>query len=411
MKLLMSLIFILLTLLSVVIYIYTTTDIEIIPSFEDEENQTLQEEQNITDPKKIERAFQKKYLESKWEDVHSQLNRAIEKYMELDLAKSGSFFWDKSDSIREEIYLIFDEIVQELKDERIAQYRETIQEIEEDIAEDTALIKEYELDMKDAPKESYISTTVEEYKANIKELEEKIKNQKETIARTQENIYAYIYVLGMQLPYNKIDMLSKRIDFQYMFDAALVMKMLKTVMNKITHITKAKKYTYEQTLYYHNINRILFEFIIYQQNRYLKRIDDTQSGYITQLNALIDTNTQIYEESALNMAREKNPERKKIYADNMKVLKLFRQAAEIYKKDLSLQRTRLLQVRYMAAKHLRLTQNRYKTSKLSLESLKPMRDMNQEFTKIIHHYFDNIEITFKDKRLKKKYIEITHKLH
>jgi len=408
MKFLISLLFLLLTLLSIVIYIYMTTDIQVVPTFDDEDNTTQQDESNITDPKKIEKRFQRDYFESKWEDVQSQLNRAIQKYMELDRATEGNFFWDKKASLREELYLIFDEIVAELKDERIAEYKEQMQEIRQEIKNDIVEIHEYEEEMKEAPKESYIYTTVDGYKEKIKELEEVIKAKKETIENTQESIYAYIYVLGIELPYTKIDMLMKRIDFQYMYDAALVMKMLKTLMIKIKKDTMVNKFHYSKTLYYHNVNRVLFEFILYQQSRYIQTIDEI---YIPQLLSLLKRNDHAYEKNAKLKQQTRNATQKAIYQDNMRALKIFRQAAEIYKKDLLAQRKRLWQVRLMSAKHLQLTQDRYKTSKLSIESLKPIRDMNEEFTKIIRHYFDNIEITFKDKRLKKKYIEITQKLH
>jgi hypothetical protein len=403
MKFLLSLIGILLLLIGTVIYIASTKDV--VPSFSDE-NET-QEEHNITDPKKVERKFQNEYFESKWEDVKSQIDNSIEVYIELDKAKDGNFFWDKKASLREELYMVFDEIVQDLRDERIQNYEKEIQEAQENIQEDLLTIQEYEEAMKEAPKESYISTTVEGYKEKIKELEKEIEIEKESIERIYKNIHAYFFVLGIELPYKKLEMLRKRIDFEYMIDAALVMKMLQKIMVKIKKDAMVNKFEYDKTLYYHNINRILFEFIIYQQNRYIQKIDN---NYIPKLNALLEENTVTYEDSAKSMSREKDPTKKAIYKDNMQVLKLFRQAMEVYKQDLIDQRKRLLQVRYMSARHLKLTQNRYKTSKLSLESLKPKRDMKQEFSKITHHYFDNIEITFKSEELKRKYIKVTQKL-
>jgi len=406
MKFLISLLVLLLTLLSIVIYIYMTTDVTVVPNFSDEENTT--EEQNITDPKQIEREFQNQYFESKWDDVKKHLDKAIEKYMELDRAKDGSFFWDKKASIREELYLIFDEIVEELHDERIKDYQEQIAERYEEIRQAIKDIKEYENEMKEAPKESYISTTIDEYKTKIKEAEQNIIDLKNSIQAKQDSIHAYIYVLGIELPYQKLEMLRKRVDFPLMLDAALVMKMLQKIMAKIKKDTMINKFQYNKTLYYHNVNRVLFEFILYEQSRYINVIN---GNYLPKLNYLIHRNLHAYEKYARLKQKSNNQTQRIIYQDNMRALTLFRQAAEIYKKDLIAQRKRLWQVRLMSAKHLQLTQSRYETSRLSLESLKPKRDMSKEFAKIIHHYFDNIEITFKNETIKRKYIEITRQLY
>lgn len=409
MKFLLSLLFLLLTLLSIVIYIVLTRGIEV-PSFSDDENTTEQVDENITDPKKIERKFQNEDFEKKWDDVNEYIQKAVAKYTEIDNAGKPSFFWDKRKSLRSELFVIFDEIVKELQNERINEHKEKIKELEEEIKEEQTQIMEYRTAMKEAPQEHFIKTTVDEYKADIKELQETIDQLEQSIVDTHNSIRAYIYVLGIELPYSKIDLLQQRIDFPLMLDNALVMKMMQKIIIKFKKRKKFNEYTYEDTLNYHRQNRILFELLIYQQNRYLQKINNDESGYLKLLDDLLKENDALYEKSAKNMVYSKNEQQKSIYRRNMQALKLFRQVVEIYKKDIWEQRRRLLQVRLMSAKHLRLTQNRYETAMSSYEVLRPTRDMNREFQKIIKHYFDNIEITFKDKRHRQKYIEVTKEL-
>ncbi|KIM06393.1 MAG: hypothetical protein KU28_08830 [Sulfurovum sp. PC08-66] len=284
MKFLMALLFLLFTLLSIVIYIYLTTDIEVVPSFGDEDN-TSQHESNTTDPKELEERFLKEYFQANWEDIQEQLNQAIEKYIEIDNAGEPSFFWDKKASLRDELEAIFDEIIEDMKDGRVDEYQERIDEIKEIIQEDVVQIKAYEVDMKTAPKESYLSTTVKGYKEKIKALEEEIKLETKKREYIEEQIHAYYYNLGVLLSQKEFVLLKNRIDFDFVYEAAIVMNMLQKAMGKVKKETMEHKYQLDKTLYYYNTSRIVFEFILYLEKRHREAIDKV---YIPHLNALLE---------------------------------------------------------------------------------------------------------------------------
>jgi len=406
MKFLISLLVLLLLLLGSVIYIFSTSNVTVIPSFESNESS----EQNLSNPKEVETRFQNEYFESKWEDTKEKLDQALEKYTELDRTQEGNFFWDKRASLKDELNAIFKELITELHNEHIDEYKEEIAGIREEINEDRIQIKEYRDEMKEAPKESYVSTTVEEYKEDIKEVQKSIKEKQQYIANREENIHVYFYLLGIELSYQKISVLSTRSDFHYIHENALLLTMLNTVVKKMLKNLKLAHYSYAATRYYHNMNRIIFELIIYQQNRYIQRIEDKEKGYIAQLNNLIAYNKELYESAKSDIKRAKHAEDKKIHKSNMKATTLFIKTAKKYKKDMLQQRKRLLKARIVADRHLKLSQKRYRITLSSLEVLKPTRDLEKVLKKIMHQYLKEIDLSFESQAVAKRYLKITKQL-
>jgi len=404
MKFLVSLLVLLFTLLSIVIYIYLTTDIHVVPSFGDEDNSS-QHEQNTTDPKELEERFLKEYFQANWEDIQEQLNQAIEKYIEIDEAGEPSFFWDKKASLWDELEAIFDEIIEDMKDGRIDEHQERMDEIKEIIQEDVVQIQAYEVDMKTAPKESYLSTTVLGYKEKIKALEEEIKIETKNIKYIEEQIHAYYYNLGVLLSQEEFQLLKNRIDFDFLYEAAIVMNMLQKAMGKVKKETMEHKYQLDKTLYYYNTSRIVFEFILYLQKRHQEMIDDK---YIPNLNALLEQKINAYKEDTVKSKQAQ--EDRELYTDSLKAQKIFIETTKLYKKDILKQRKALWRVRLVTAKHLELTRNRYMRSKETSESLRPKRDMQKILDSVIRYYFDDIGSDVEDAKQKEKYQEITRQL-
>jgi|GEM_PF-1151049 len=404
MKFLMALLFLLFTLLSIVIYIYLTTDIEVVPSFGDEDN-TSQHESNTTDPKELEERFLKEYFQANWEDIQEQLNQAIEKYIEIDNAGEPSFFWDKKASLRDELEAIFDEIIEDMKDGRVDEHQERIDEIKEIIQEDVVQIQAYEVDMKTAPKESYLSTTVKGYKEKIKALEEEIKLETKKREYIEEQIHAYYYNLGVLLSQKEFVLLKNRIDFDFVYEAAIVMNMLQKAMGKVKKETMEHKYQLDKTLYYYNTSRIVFEFILYLEKRHREAIDKV---YIPHLNALLERKINAHKEDMIKSKQAK--EDSKLYVDSLKVQKIFIETTKLYEKDILKQRKALWRVRLVVAKHLELTHNRYIRSKETSESLRPKRDMQKILGAVIRYYLDDIGSSVEDAKQKEKYQVITRQL-
>jgi len=409
MKLVLSLVIVLILLLGGVVYIYTNrnnTDTELVHPLivlEDDNNET-----KLT-PLEEEIKFHKEKFESSWDDIESSLNNAIEIYSQIlklqdkDDKSILDRILDKEASLKDELYAIFDElIVDELRDSRIEDYKSNIIDIQEYIKDLKLSLQENIELIKDAPKESWFNSTKDDYKVKIKDLKNEIIDYQKERKKNIYSIKSYIRAMGINLSDNKLELLLKRVDFLDMLDMVLVINMADMTMEKLNK----NRLNYKNTMQYYSINEILFELVIYKANQYIKYIENR---YINSLIELDKKNEKLYQSNKIKFLQEKNRTKREIYRDSIMALKLFKKASIIYKNDLARQKIRLLKIVFIASSNLEVSKTQYRTSKHSLERLKPIRNMRGEFQKMIK-LFSDIKASFKSSKLKNKYIEITDKI-
>ena len=409
MKVVIPLVIALILLLGGVVYIYINRNnedtklVQPLIVLEEDNNET-----KLT-PLEEEIKFHKEKFDSSWDDIESSLNNAIEIYSQIlklqdrDDKSILDRILDKEASLRNELYAIFDElIVDELRDSRIEDYKSNIIDIQEYIQELKSTLQEDKELLKDAPKESWFSSTKDDYKIKIKDLKEEISNYQKEGKKNRYSIKSYIRAMGVELSDSKLDIVLKRVDFLDMLDMILVINMADMTMEKLDK----DRLNYNNTIRYYSISEILFELVIYKANQYINHIENR---YINNLIELDKKNEKLYQSNKIKFLQEKNRTKREIYRDSIMALKLFKRASIIYKNDLARQRIRLLKIVFIASSNLEVSKTQYITSKHSLERLKPMRNMRIEFQKMIK-LFSDIKASFKNSKLKNKYIEITDKI-
>lgn len=403
MKFIIGLISILLILISTAIYMYLTKDT--VKNIE-HKNKIEQKDINLTDinPIELEDMAQIKYYKSISENIKAEFENAREVYISIDKASKRSLFRSK-DSFDEDLHSIFDNILSVLSDNRLEEFRDNIDISKDSIDNLYIEINQYQEEQKTAPKESYFSITIDEYNQKIRDLEEEVELYEKDIQENKQRIRNYLFVLGIRVNNNKMDMLLLRADKEDIIKMALIMNMLKKEAKAIKKEIYSSSLTIEDSKKYYDISRILFKFIIYEQYIFNKKLDD----YIEFLDNNIEDNEIVYERSIKLMKLEKNRLRVRIYLKNIKILKTFKEASLRYKSDLLKQKKRLRQIKYISLRNLKVLQNSYDVSSHSSEAIKPNIDIEKEFEKIIKRYVIIVE-KFKSSAVKRKYIELTSQI-
>jgi hypothetical protein len=404
MKFIIGLIGILIILISSVIYIFFTKDsVESVKH----KNHIEQKDINLTElnnPIELEDKAQQEYYDSISEDIKAELENAREVYISIDKAPTSGLFGSK-DSFDDDLNAIFDDILSSLDDNRLEDFRDNIESAKENIKNLYIEINQYIKEQKTAPKESYIETTIDEYTQKIKDLEQEVKLSLDDINNNKQNIKNYLFVLGIRVNNKKMNMLLSRVDKADIVKMALMMNMLKREAKALRQEIYSSELTLDDTKKYYDISRILFKFVIYQQNIYNQHLDN----YIEFLDNNVEDNEVVYKRSIKEMKLEKDKLRLKIYKKNIKILTTFRRASLRYKKDLLKQKKRLRQIKYISLRNLKVLQNSFDVSSHSLESIKPIVNIEKEFDKIIKRYMIIIE-KFKSNEVKRKYIELTYQM-
>ncbi len=403
MKFIIGLISILIILISTAIYIYITKD-----NIEDEKYKPKieQKDVNLTElnPIELEDKAQKEYYESISEDIKSELENAREVYVSIDKAPKSGLFGSK-ESFDDDLNAIFDDILVSLNDNRLEDFRDNIETAKENIKNLYIEINQYIEEQKIAPKESYIETTIDDYAKKIKDLKQEVKLNLDDIKNNKQSIKNYLFVLGIRVNSKKMNMLLLRADRDNIVKMTLMMSMLKREAKALRKEIYSSEVTLDDTKKYYDISRILFKFVIYQQDIYNQNLDN----YIEFLDNNVEKNEVIYKRSREEMKLEKNKIRLKIYKKNIKILKTFRQASLRYKSDLLKQKKRLRQIKYISLRNLKVLQNSFDVSSYSSEAIKPIVNIEKEFDKIMKRYVIIVE-KFKSSEIKRKYIELTYQI-
>ena len=403
MKFIIGLITILVILITVIIYIYVNKDNIIHTEYQDT-TENIDINTTEVNPIELEDKEQQEYYESISDDIQSELDNAREVYANIDKAPTSSLFGSK-ESFDDDLNAIFSDILDDLNDNRLEDFRDDIESAMENINNLNVEIKEYQEEQKSAPKESYIETTIDGYSKKIKDLEYEIKLSTNDIKNNNHSIRNYLFVLGIRVNSKKMNMLLLRADRDDIVDMALIMNMLKKESQNLRKEIYSSELTIDDTKKYYDISRILFKFIIYKKNIYDKHLDN----YIEFLDNNVENNQVVYKRSLKEMREEKNKIRLRTYKKNIKILKIFRQASLRYKSDLLKQKKRLRQIEYISMRNLKMLQNSFDVLSHSSESIKPIVNIEKEFDKIIKRYLIIVE-KFKSNDVKRKYIELTHQI-
>jgi len=403
MKFIIGLITILVILITVIIYIYVNKDNIIHTEYQDT-TENIDINTTEVNPIELEDKEQQEYYESISDDIQSELDNAREVYANIDKAPTSSLFGSK-ESFDDDLNAIFSDILDDLNDNRLEDFRDDIESAMENINNLNVEIKEYQEEQKSAPKESYIETTIDGYSKKIKDLEYEIKLSTNDIKNNNHSIRNYLFVLGIRVNSKKMNMLLLRADRDDIVDMALIMNMLKKESQNLRKEIYSSELTIDDTKKYYDISRILFKFIIYKKNIYDKHLDN----YIEFLDNNVENNQVVYKRSLKEMREEKNKIRLRTYKKNIKILKIFRQASLRYKSDLLKQKKRLRQIEYISMRNLKMLQNSFDVLSHSSESIKPIVNIEKEFDKIIKRYLIIVE-KFKSNEVKRKYIELTYQI-
>jgi len=342
-----------------------------------------------------------------WDNVVDDLQEGTHYIDELKTAPESSWVGRDKAAIQEDINTLFDRIVEGLVGDDLMAYKGQMAELKKKIDKNKARILTYRERRIGAPESSKLYTTKREYDEKIKDLKDENSVLENEIRIIKQNLRESFNDIGVKLSMEQIDVLLTRVDGDDIIQISLVMDTLKYITRQILQLMKESHEELKQAKKYYGMHQVLLELVVYIQQKY---IDKTNNVYIPKINKIITDARNMIEETKRLKAQEEDPKRAAVYAHNIEALEWTLKVAEQYRLDLVRSRNKMTKAQVVALANLKVSQNTYATVSLNADLYDLISESQEMFVTVSKIQVPDI-VPFENIQVKKKYKELTEKLH
>jgi len=342
-----------------------------------------------------------------WDNVVDDLQKGTRYIDELKTVPDSSWVGRDKAAVQEDINKLFDHIVEGLVGEDLMVYKDQMETLKEKIDKNKSLILTYREKRIGAPESSRLYTTKDEYDEKIKDLKDENAMLENEIRIIKQNLQQSFNDIGVKLSMAQIDVLLTRVDGDDIIQITLVMDTLKYITRQILQLMKESHEELKQAKKYYGMHQVLLELVVYIQQKY---IDKTNNVYIPKINKIISDAQNMIEETKHLKSQEEDPKRAALYAHNIEALEWTLKVAEQYRLDLIRSRNKMTKAQVVALANLKVSQNTYATVSLSADLYDLISESQAMFVTVSKIQVPDI-VPFENIQVKKKYMELTEKLH
>jgi hypothetical protein len=346
------------------------------------------------------------HLNKVWANVFDDLEEGAGHILKLETAPTSAWIEDDKSDVQEDIVEILHNMMETITGDDLLIYKTKIAEIKKQIFQNKENILSYREEKINAPLESTIYTTKENYDEKIKNKKEENKNLEKHIEEVKDELKKNFDDIGVLLTSEQIDVLLVRIDGDDIIQMSLIMDVLKHITNQIMALMQESNEELVQAKKYYGMHLITLEFIVYIQQKY---IDKVEQIYVPKIDTIIKTSSDMIEKTAKLKKSEDDNRMRKIYGKNMDAQKIAFRVSTLYKKDLIDSRNRMMSAQIKSKSNLRLSHNTYTTVMLNAELYDLMTESQHIFAEVSRIQMPNI-IPFENLQMQKKYRELTESM-
>ncbi|RUM73334.1 MAG: hypothetical protein DSZ11_06160 [Sulfurovum sp.] len=350
--------------------------------------------------------LKEQHFSALWEEVFEEYQEGASLLEASQNAPNSAWFTKDKLDYKGDLDHVLNNIIGILTEDNLLFYKDEIGDKKDNIYALKLDIIHYREKMVGAPKESMIHTTKSQYQDKIKNAKDEInifKNDIETIKRRltqrfQEN--------GIHLSTAQIEVLLTRVDGDDIIQMTVIMDILNKITQQILNLMQESNEELSQAKKYYGMHLISWQLVIYIQQKY---IDKVNNNFVPQIEHIINQTNKMMGKTSRLYEMEPDSQKKRIYQKNLNIQAETKKVAERYKEQLLLANSEMKKAQQLSLSNLKLAQNTYYTVSLSSELYSVISESQTLFNKIAKIQMPNI-VPFENKKIKKKYQEITGKL-
>jgi len=342
--------------------------------------------------------------------VWNEVTPTFEKVLQLEeeqesLPNSAWIMRDKQDN-KSDINELLDEAVAILSLSNTDQTRQRIRVLEKNIREMKQRISEYRQKQVSAPVRSTWLKTVEDYDAKIEQLKEHIQRNYEEIGKLKNQFAQKLGEKGLFINQEQLEVLLSSVVGDDIIQSSIVYDNVKQISQQLMTLTINTGEDVEISQRYYGMYTVLLKTLLHMQQTFINNIDRKYLPKIDKIVADVQE-TNAITRNLLRAERDKN--RRRHLAANLKAQNLTLQTAALYKRHLIRQRGKMVRAMEKTVSDFQIAQNTYKTVTLSGELVNLLRSSQKSFDLLLNIQVPEL-LVFENKQMKQEFAKLTQRL-
>lgn len=341
-----------------------------------------------------------------WERVTPTLDKVLVLEQESEtLPDSAWFSKDKIDS-QNEINKLLDEAVAILSISNTAQTRQRIRDYEKKIRELKQTISQYRQAQVSAPIRSKWNMTVADYDAKIQQLTDLIDQHHEEINKLKTQFAQQLSDKGLSITQEQLEVLLSSVVGDDIIQSSIVYDNIKQISQQLMTLTIQSGEDIDSSQRYYGMYTVLLKTLLYMQQTFINNIDEKYQPKIVQIVADVHT---LKATTRNLLTGEIDQNRRRHLLANLEAQTLTLQTADLYKKHLVGQRSKITIARNKTEADLQIAQNTYKTVRVSGELINLLRTSQKSFDVLLNLQIPEL-LVFENLQMKQEFALLTQKL-
>lgn len=341
-----------------------------------------------------------------WEEVFEEYKEGVSLLDNSKNAPNSAWFEKDKLDYQADLDNVLNTIIKILTNDDLLSYKNEIAYKRGEIIELKSDIITYREKIVAAPKESMIYTTKSKYQEKIKDAKDGIAVFQNDIEIIKKRLEKRFFNNGIELSMGQIDVLLTRVDGDDIIQMTVIMDVLNKITQQILSLMKESNEELSQAKKYYGMHLISWQLVIHIQQKYINKV---KHNFVPQIEHIIAQTEQMIRKTTRLYEMENDYNKKNIYQKNLNIQQETKKVAQTYKEQLIMAKNEMKKAQKLSLSNLKLAQNTYQTVSLSSELYSVISESQTLFNKIAKIQMPNIA-PFENKKIKKKYQEITGKL-
>ena len=341
-----------------------------------------------------------------WEEVFEEYKEGASLLENSKNAPNSAWFEKDKIDYQGDLDRVLNSIIQILTDDDLLSYKSEILYKKSNISDLKLDIIRYREKIVGAPKESMIHTTKSQYQDKIKISKDEIVIFENDIEIVKRRLETRFRDNGIDLSTKQIDVLLTRVDGDDIIQMTVIMDVLNKITEQILKLMQESNEELTQAKKYYGMHLISWQLVIHIQQKYINRVNN---NFVPQIEHIVRQTERMIKQTNRLYEVELDRDKKTIYQKNIQIQEETKKVAQSYKEQLIVAKNEIKKAQHLSLSNLKLAQNTYQTVSLSSELYSVISESQTLFNKIAKIQMPHI-VPFQNKKIKKKYQEITGKL-
>jgi len=338
-----------------------------------------------------------------WSQTFEQLTKGVALVDDIKQAPEHSFFSEDKQSLRKDLNVVLDKTLVLLEDKSINDYRDKIDQLNQQISTSRTKIAQYREDKIVAPKTHSVKMTKAAFEEQIADEKGNIKHYQDGIDTIKVHFKERLQEIGVVLSLDQVDILLSRVDADDIIQMSVVFDVLKQITTQLMQLTQDSGEDIKQAKKYYGMHVVLLELVIYMQQTYINMVDTV---YIKKIDSIIHSTIKTRNNATKYLSEEADSKRIASYQNNINALNLTLKTAKLYQKNLNDQKEQVEVAQKVVRKDLNLSQNTYDTVEISADLLSVLKDSKNSFDALMSLQVPQI-VPFENIKMQQKYQELS----